>query len=75
VLLADATTEQLIAATQRIGPLARVEGISLSIGGATWPGDAADLDALLSTVDAQPCTAKKAGRGCAFVRSEQISFG
>jgi diguanylate cyclase (GGDEF)-like protein len=75
VLLPDATTEQLTAATQRIGALARLEGISLSIGGATWPGDAADLDALLCTADAQLYAAKKAGRGCAFVRGEQISFG
>lgn len=38
--------------------------VSVSLGGASWPGDAPSSDALLSTADARLYEAKNAGRGC-----------
>lgn len=73
ILLPDASSEQLSSASQRILNLALKEGISLSIGGATWPDDAPSFDALLATADAQLYEAKRAGRGCAFVRGNRVS--
>lgn len=74
VLLPDATTEQLASAAQRLGSLALAEGVSLSIGGATWPGDVAELGLLLESADAQLYAAKRAGRGCACVRGVRIAY-
>ncbi len=74
LLLPDVTNEQLATTAQRIGALAAGEGVSLSIGGASWPGDTAKLDDLLEVADAQLYEAKRAGRGCAFVRGVRMSF-
>lgn len=89
VLLPDVTVEQLASAARRLGVLARAEGISLSIGGASWPegqdaphgGDGADtrakeldLHALLALADSELYAAKRAGRGCAFVHGARVTF-
>jgi diguanylate cyclase (GGDEF)-like protein len=74
ILLPDATHADLVATVRRIGALARSEGISLSVGGATWPGDVADTRTLLAIADGELYCAKRAGRGCAFVAGERIDF-
>lgn len=74
VLLPGANAEQVASAAQRFGALAHAEAISLSIGGATWPGELESMDRLLSAADAQLYAAKRAGRGCAFVRNVRLVY-
>jgi diguanylate cyclase (GGDEF)-like protein len=75
LMLPDGTKPELIAVTARIGSLARAEGISLSIGGATWPGDCPDPALLLGVADAQLYAAKDAGRCClCVVGGERVQF-
>lgn len=74
VLLPDAPQAQLVGVVRRLGALARADGISLSIGGASWPGDAPDVSGLLASADAQLYAAKRAGRGCGFVRGERVDY-
>ncbi|MFO0738258.1 MAG: GGDEF domain-containing protein [Labilithrix sp.] len=73
-LLPDAGVEQLTAAVRRIGAAAHADGISLSIGGATWPGSCAALEALFATADAQLYLAKRDGRGCAYVNGARCDY-
>lgn len=74
VLLPDATREQLTAVAQRVGALAHGEGISLSVGGASFPDDTPDIGALVAAADEQLYAAKRAGRGCAFVGGARVAF-
>jgi len=74
IVLPDATNEHLVAVAARIGALAAEEGVSISIGGATWPDDTPDLDALLAAADANLYEAKRAGRGCAFVAGARVAY-
>ncbi len=67
VLLPHATREQNVVAIRRVGTRAKDAGISLSIGGASWPGDCPEMSALLTTADAELYKAKRAGRGCASI--------
>jgi len=72
LMLPEGTKQELVAVTMRIGTQALREGISLSIGGATWPEDAADPDALFALADAQLYVAKGSGRGCLSVRGNEV---
>ncbi len=74
VLLPEASAEHVVAAAHRLGSLAREAGISLSIGGATWPHDTVEMASLFGAADAQLYAAKHAGRGCAFVRGRRIDY-
>jgi diguanylate cyclase (GGDEF)-like protein len=74
-LLPDASVEQLTAATRRIGAAARAAGISLSIGGATWPESCATVDRLFAAADEQLYLAKRDGRGCAYVKGTRSDYG
>jgi diguanylate cyclase (GGDEF)-like protein len=67
LMLPEGSKHELVAVLTRIGKRAREEGISLSIGGATWPEDSADASTLLAMADAQLYVAKAAGRGCLSV--------
>jgi diguanylate cyclase (GGDEF)-like protein len=73
-ILPDATTNALGAAAIRIGKLAKERGISLSIGGASWPREGQSLQELLASADADCYKAKAAGRGCAFVDGARKDF-
>jgi diguanylate cyclase (GGDEF)-like protein len=73
-LLPEVTAEQALAAATRIGKSAADEGISLSIGGATWPDDCAEVDALFRAADEQLYRAKTEGRGRAFVAGSSVTF-
>jgi diguanylate cyclase (GGDEF)-like protein len=64
LLLPEATKKDLQGAATRIGHEAREEGISLSIGGGTWPDDTPDVTTLLGLADEQLYTAKNQGRAC-----------
>jgi diguanylate cyclase (GGDEF)-like protein len=74
VLLPNAAPDALSAAARRIGDEAIRAGISLSVGGASWPADSNGLDGLFATADAALYRAKQAGRACAFVGKERIDF-
>ncbi|MBI5479706.1 MAG: GGDEF domain-containing protein [Deltaproteobacteria bacterium] len=63
VLLPDTPGDHVAQAAVRIGALARHAGISVSIGGATWPTDCADLTQLFAVADRNLYRAKNAGRG------------
>jgi diguanylate cyclase (GGDEF)-like protein len=63
LMLPEGTKDELVAVATRVGQRARAEGISLSIGGATWPEDADEPAALLPLADAQLYAAKAGGRG------------
>ncbi len=67
LLLPEGTKGELVAVTSRIGKQAKNEGISLSVGGATWPDDSVDPSALFGVADAQLYLAKGSGRGCLCV--------
>jgi len=73
-LLPEVTAEQALAAAARIGKSAADEGISLSIGGATWPIDCAEVAALFRSADEQLYRAKTEGRGRAFVGGAGAKF-
>jgi diguanylate cyclase (GGDEF)-like protein len=73
-ILPDATTNALGAAAIRIGKLAKQRGISLSIGGASWPREGRDLGSLLAAADADCYQAKAGGRACAFVDGVRKDF-
>jgi diguanylate cyclase (GGDEF)-like protein len=75
LMLAECNKIELLAAVTRIGRLAKEEGISLSIGGATWPDDCAEPASLLAVADANLYSAKAAGR-CRAVAggSETVTF-
>jgi diguanylate cyclase (GGDEF)-like protein len=74
VLLPEVTTEQAVSAAARIGKFAADEGISLSVGGATWPIDCADIGALFRCADEQLYRAKSEGRGRGFIGGKTIAF-
>jgi len=63
VLLPDTPAEHLPPAAARIGALAGKAGISMSLGGATWPTDCAELSDLFGLADRNLYRAKAAGRG------------
>ncbi|MBL9022859.1 MAG: GGDEF domain-containing protein [Myxococcales bacterium] len=75
VLLPGSDPEALRAAAQRVGDEAFRAGVSLSLGGASWPVDTAALDELFATADAALYKAKQSGRACAFIGRERIDFG
>jgi diguanylate cyclase (GGDEF)-like protein len=75
VIMPEAPRDELIAAGRKIGALAAERGISLSLGGACWPGDCREPRLLLAAADEHLYRAKHAGRGCAcFPGLEPISF-
>jgi diguanylate cyclase (GGDEF)-like protein len=63
VLLPDTPAEHLAPAAARIAALAGKAGVSVSLGGATWPTDCVDLGELFSLADRNLYRAKDAGRG------------
>jgi diguanylate cyclase (GGDEF)-like protein len=74
VLLPGADAQALTAAARRLGADARAAGISVSVGGASWPSDTDDLDTLFARADASLFRAKQSGRSCAFVGNARIEF-
>jgi diguanylate cyclase (GGDEF)-like protein len=74
VLLTEVTAEQALAAAARIGKSAADEGISISVGGATWPADCAEIGALFRSADEQLYRAKSEGRGRGFIGGKTIAF-
>ena len=72
LLFPEGTKVELAAVTTRIGRRAKEEGISLSIGGATWPDDGPDAQTLMAVADAQLYAAKAAGRGCLSVTGNEL---
>ena len=75
VLLPGSDPGALRAAALRVGEEAFRAGVSLSVGGASWPDDTPVLDELFATADAALYKAKQAGRACAFVGAQRIDFG
>lgn len=73
-LLPEVTAEQALTAAARIGKSAAEEGISLSIGGASWPSDCPDAEALFRAADEQLYRAKTEGRGRALVGGKSAFF-
>jgi len=67
VVMPEAARDQLVPGAQRIGRLAADRGISLSLGGASWPSDCGEPRGLLGTADQSLYRAKHAGRGCACI--------
>ena len=67
VVIPEAAHEALVPCAQRVGALAAGRGISLSIGGASWPADCPEPTGLLGAADQCLYRAKASGRGCAFV--------
>lgn len=75
VVMPEADHDQLVPGGRRIGGLAAEAGISLSMGGASWPIDTDEPGALLTAADQNLYRAKHAGRGCAcFPGAEPIRF-
>jgi len=75
LLLPDCDTAQLAAVARRVGQRALGAGISVSLGGATWPGDCEDPAQLLGVADRRVYRAKDAGRCCAAVdEGEPVAF-
>ncbi len=72
VMLPEGTKRELVAVTTRIGVQASREGISMSIGGATWPEDSEEPGALFSVADAQLYAAKASGRACLSVPGNEL---
>lgn len=75
VLLPGSDPAALRAAAHRLGDEAFRAGVSLSLGGASWPNDTSALDELFATADAALYKAKQSGRACAFIGGERIDFG
>ena len=63
VILPGSAAAEAFAVAQRIGALAKLAGVSLSIGGATFPDDVTDAAALPALADENLYAAKRAGRG------------
>jgi diguanylate cyclase (GGDEF)-like protein len=75
LLLPDCGPEEAAAAAGRIGKLAKEKGISLSIGGASFPsGDAPQATDLFRSADAELYRAKRSGRGLAFVAGARVTY-
>ena len=75
VLLLPGTERAAVAAVaRRIGRAAREAGVSLSLGAATYPVDAARPHELFRSADAALYRSKAAGRGCCHVGQERIDF-
>ncbi len=72
VLLPGCRRDTAAAVASRIGQQARAQGLSLSIGVASWPEDCPQPSALLATADSHLYAAKRAGRGRACLGSEQV---
>ncbi len=75
VLLPGSDPAALRAAAIRVGEEAYRAGVSLSLGGASWPTDEMGLDQLFATADAALYKAKQSGRACAFIAGERVDFG
>jgi len=63
VILPGVARDEALAVATRIGALAKLAELSLSIGGASVPDDTADPGVVLSLADANLYAAKRAGRG------------
>jgi diguanylate cyclase (GGDEF)-like protein len=63
VLLPGVGRDEALAAAKRIGVLAKLAGVSITIGGATFPDDAADPALLPRLADENLYAAKRGGRG------------
>jgi diguanylate cyclase (GGDEF)-like protein len=75
LLLPDCGPEEAAAAAGRIGKLAKEKGISLSIGGASFPsGDAPQATDLFRSADSELYRAKRSGRGLAFVAGARVTY-
>ncbi len=74
VLLPEATEDEAVAVARRIGEAGTRAGLSLSIGGATWPGSAIDVASLVSRADESLYGAKRDGRSRALFASG-VSIG
>jgi diguanylate cyclase (GGDEF)-like protein len=72
VVLPETGPEHLRSCVLRLGNLAADAGISLGIGGATWPVDSADPAGLLGVADGCLYQAKRAGRGRASLPGRDV---
>ena len=72
VMCPGVSLDELEARMDEVGRAALEEGISLSIGGACWPHDCAEVEALFSTADARLYQAKALGRGCGCLGSDRV---
>lgn len=68
LLLPDCDRGQLDTVAVRVGRRALAEGISVSLGGATWPGDCEDPAQLVGVADRRVYRAKQEGRCRAVVQ-------
>ncbi len=63
LLLPETGPSELRAVAERIGGMARQNGVSVSMGAATWPTDCSSFDDLLNRADEGLYRAKNCGRG------------
>lgn len=74
VVLADLGAEALAGVARRVGEEAAARGLSLSVGGATCPGDVAAPEALFRAADEALYEAKQGGRRAARVGGRTLRF-
>lgn len=74
VVLPRAGAEEVTSATRRVGIAAREAGISISVGGASWPTTSPTIDELFERADEALFEAKERGRGCGFIGTTTIHF-
>lgn len=74
VVLPHAGLEEVTSATRRVGMAAREAGISISVGGASWPTTSPTIDELFERADEALFEAKEHGRGCGFVGTTTVHF-
>jgi diguanylate cyclase (GGDEF)-like protein len=72
VLLPDLDRQGLAAVLSRIDREARAGGISVSLGGATFPAHCDDPKGLFAVADAALYRSKQAGRSCAHLAEERL---
>lgn len=72
VLLPDLDRQGLAAVLSRIDREARASGISVSLGGATFPDHCDEPKGLFAVADAALYRSKQAGRSCAHLGGERV---
>jgi diguanylate cyclase (GGDEF)-like protein len=74
VLLPGIAAAEAVAVARRIGALAKLAGVSLSIGGATYPDDTDDIASVLRLADQALYAAKRGGRARAVLGDTHAPF-
>lgn len=74
VVLPGAGQEQVSHVARRIGSAAQRAGVSISLGGASWPETSPAIAELFERADEALFQAKQQGRGCGFVATRVIHF-